>query len=736
MGSSGAKPALADLDIYICGIGHKSTHYRLLKRLFAIENSNLNGNIKLSKTNENYYINNVYEYEYRYYEKTIKNINEKEITIKYNSYIFSDISINNSFSKVLSFYFYEYDVHNIRKNVLVSFAEENRIKNSISELYKKSNESLPIIIFITNNKNYNEQLDYVNYIPSVTKIREDLFNGNNNSDHNIDIHELSEKLFVKYLKSKLFRIYAYYNELGYNLNFIKQLSAINYEIQTRLTIALLGESGCGKSTLLNLIFNELVARMNASSKDVTTKCSEYYLPVKVPERRIGQLRFLDFPGLKGESNYEIVKKEILKKINEYRKNLEQIDIALFYISNGNIRDINENSKNIINLLHENNIRIIFILNGIIRLEDLEKKKQALKNEIGNDEILNDNFDNFVNCDYKLEYDLKRRDGISSIFSKINDIIRNGVDNYNINNINIDNYENELETLSINNRIFQNYPNFEILQQSIKLKSQILVATYSLCSLGSSFINLAFPVVDTFVSIGFQTAMVFNLLKFYNENPSDYDKVQIIASNGDTIRRNTNKNINYGYPEINSHVIGLNSRMVIEASKEAIKNSIKEAGKEAAKTAVNIGLKETAKKLTKEGMKESIEIAINAGLKETAKKLTKEGVEEAIEVTAKETVKQVSEQIIAKQGSKVWLVNLGKCVPFIGVGICMVFNTYSTAKTGHKLLIYLEKNCMNNKHKRVNIIKSKILSVQNIIRQVETIIEEQRRESIQQSLLIN
>ena len=736
MGSTNSKPEIADLDIYFCGITQNSIYYRIIKTMFKNEDNYYNNTIRLTNRNNRYYINNEYSYNYRYFIQTIENINNEKRTIKYNSYIFTDIPVNENFSRVLSFYLREYDVHNNRKNVIVSFTNENQIQNSINLLISTSNESLPIRIFISDHNNYDDRLDYVNYIPSIANIRTNLLNGNDNPDNDIDIHEQAERAFITYLQSKLFRIYVYYNELGYNLNFINPLNEINNRIQIHATIALVGESGCGKSTLLNFVFNELVARVNTSSKDVTTKCSEYYLPVKVPERRIGQLRFLDFPGLKGESNYEIVKKEILKKINEYRKNLEQIDIALFYISNGNIRDINENSKNIINLLHENNIRIIFILNGIIRLEDLEKKKQALKNEIGNDEILNDNFDNFVTCDYKLEYDLKRRDGISSIFSKINDIIRNGVDNYNINNINIDNYENELETLSINNRIFQNYPNFEILQQSIKLKSQILVATYSLCSLGSSFINLAFPVVDTFVSIGFQTAMVFNLLKFYNENPSDYDKVQIIVSNGDTIRRNTNKNINYGYPEINSHVIGLNSRMVIEASKEAIKNSIKEAGKEAAKTAVNIGLKETAKKLTKEGMKESIEIAINAGLKETAKKLTKEGVEEAIEVTAKETVKQVSEQIIAKQGSKVWLVNLGKCVPFIGVGISMVFNTYSTAKTGHKLLIYLEKNCMNNKHKRVNIIKSKILSVQNIIRQVETIIEEQRRESIQQSLLIN
>ena len=176
-----------------------------------------------------------------------------------------------------------------------------------------SNESLPIRIFISDRNNYDDRLDYVNYIPSIANIRTNLLNGNDNPDNDIDIHEQAERAFITYLQSKLFRIYVYYNELGYNLNFINPLNEINNRIQIHATIALVGESGCGKSTLLNFVFNELVARVNTSSKDVTTKCSEYYLPVKVPERRIGQLRFLDFPGLKGESNYEIVKKEILKK---------------------------------------------------------------------------------------------------------------------------------------------------------------------------------------------------------------------------------------------------------------------------------------------------------------------------------------------------------------------------------------------------------------------------------------
>ena len=49
-------------------------------------------------------------------------------------------------------------------------------------------------------------------------------------------------------------------------------------------------------------------------------------------KNIGQLRFLDFPGLKNENNYEYVEKEIQNKIKKYESNNEQIDIALLFIS--------------------------------------------------------------------------------------------------------------------------------------------------------------------------------------------------------------------------------------------------------------------------------------------------------------------------------------------------------------------------------------------------------------------
>ena len=63
---------------------------------------------------------------------------------------------------------------------------------------------------------------------------------------------MTKNTIITYLKTKLFRIYAYYNEFGYNLNLINPLNIINTKIEIHATIALVGESGCGKSNLLNL----------------------------------------------------------------------------------------------------------------------------------------------------------------------------------------------------------------------------------------------------------------------------------------------------------------------------------------------------------------------------------------------------------------------------------------------------------------------------------------------------
>lgn len=88
------------------------------------------------------------------------------------------------------------------------------------------------------------------------------------------------------------------------------------KIKMTVTVALLGYLGCGKSTLINLLFNELVARTSTSATDVTTECSEqYYFPIQdTKEEDIGQIRFLDFPGITEADNYKkIIEPKIKKK---------------------------------------------------------------------------------------------------------------------------------------------------------------------------------------------------------------------------------------------------------------------------------------------------------------------------------------------------------------------------------------------------------------------------------------
>ena len=76
----------------------------------------------------------------------------------------------------------------------------------------------------------------------------------------------------------------------------------------------------------------------------------------------------------------------------------------------------------------------------------------------------------------------------------------------------------------------------------------------------------------------------------------------------------------------------------------------------------------------------------------------------------------------KEGSKVWLVNLGKAIPFIGAGISGIINTFNTSKLGYKVISYFD-NKLNSPENRVILIKGKILALQNIISQVEKIIQQ-------------
>jgi GTP-binding protein EngB required for normal cell division len=293
---------------------------------------------------------------------------------------------------------------------------------------------------------------------------------------------MCEKALFNFIITKLYRMDMYYNQLGYNLNMINPFNEINYKIKVHLTIGLVGYSGCGKSTLINILFNQLVCIASSSATDVTTKCSEYYLPVNQDSDNVGQIRFLDFPGINNETNYyEVVEPEINRKIKEYKKNREQIDLVLFYIPNGVERQLNDTGLELIKLLHSNKIKILFIINGLIEEFLLNDKKIELKNEINDNEIfknikdkneiLKDDFSNLINTNYYQYYNNIGKKGIPLIIEKIIDIIKLKDKNFRIKDITVDNYNEKLEELKTLTRLFELYKNMSDLRNSIRIKSK-------------------------------------------------------------------------------------------------------------------------------------------------------------------------------------------------------------------------------------------------------------------------
>ena len=354
-----------DLNIYLL-LNSNYKYYRILKKIFCDTDINKNGDI--GNNNEE-----KYSYEYRILKHEV-NYDEKIIKKNYNCFVFKN-EIDQKFSDILIEHFFEYDVHNKRNNVIVNFSSSEYIINSINNMKEKSKESIPFLIIIGNVANYDEKLSYINYMPNIDIIKNNL---NNDNLSEKQLKDLSFEAFKNCLLAKLYRMDMYYNQIGYNLNLINPLNDINSRIKSYLTIGLVGYSGNGKSTLINLIFNELVSKVSTSATDVTTECIEYYLPIQnlnENEQNIGQIRFLDFPGITEDKNYiNVVEPKIKSKIKEYQNNYEQIDIVLFYIPNGVGREFTESGKKLINLLHQNNIKIIFIVNGECKDFLLKEKK--------------------------------------------------------------------------------------------------------------------------------------------------------------------------------------------------------------------------------------------------------------------------------------------------------------------------------------------------------------------------
>ena len=765
----------ADLNIYVCGnintFSNEEDEFYLFD-MTAWRNNNVLDQIfdKIDKTNNGSIqlndSNNI-QYQYKFRQK----IKDNKI---YNAFLF----LNKADEKFLDFLFehlYEIDIKNENKNVILFYGEDHEIINCLKKLEEKSAETIPFLIII-NNSEYNDDLKYINYIPNINKIKSTLEKENENISEN-ELFNLCEKALVNYINMKLFRIDMYYNQLGYNLNMINPTDETYLKIKVYITIGLFGYSGCGKSTLINLVFNEIVAKTSPSSVDVTTKCKEYYLPIpKNDDEDIGQIRFLDLPGISGEKNYHnIVKPELIKKLQEYRRKMEQIDVALFFIPNGNIREFTDVGLELVDLLKENNIKIIFVVNGEIKESDKKTKSQKIRNQLKDKGVLNQDLSNIIYTNFYQNCKHTKKEGISKLFENIIKEIEIKDKKFKVEDLNIENYNEKLNNLSKCNRIFENYSNMKAIKEKAKVNANLSVTGYSALALGSSAISLVVPVVDYALTIGYQVAMVYTIFNIYELKPRDYNIVDIIITGGNRIERKEKikqeikKNENSdeqenkensqsfigGVKKIKNSAIyarqyGIKKVATKEAEKVVVEKTIKTVVTDtieiaALNTATNsmetllvntaekavtnsiekIAL-ESSKQLFQSGLKEGANIMVDIA-KEGFIGVMEEGGEQILVSGSKESVKTITETILIKQGGKPWLINLGKVVPIIGTVISASMNTYTTAILGKRMVDKLDKEFEDNQQRQVDLIKGIIYGIFNIIEQMKSIIEDEHNE---------
>ena len=755
-----------DLNIYICGNINTflncedgfnfiaSRNYYVLEQIFDKNNKAKSGNIQLQNGCEMYY-----QYELR------QKIKDKK---KYNAFLFFN-KADEEFLDMLFDHLFEIDHKNGNKNVVIFFGEENEINKSINKLEEKSAETVPFLIII-NNSEYDDKLKYINYIPDLNKIKSILKEENEKASED-ELSSLCEKGLINYINMKLFRIDMYYNQLGFNLNLINPMDETYLKIKVHITIGLLGYSGCGKSTLINLVFNQLVARTSASSVDVTKQCKEYYLPIKeTDDEDVGQIRFIDFPGISEDKNYQnIVKPQLKKKLEEYKENMEQIDVALFFINNGNAREFNDTGLELVDLLKENNIKIIFVINGPINNAIKNAKKQKIRNQLGNKGVLDEDLKNVVYTNFFQNFKETEKAGISQIFENIIEAIQIKDQKFKVEEINVENYNEKLEHLSKCNRTFEHYSSMDSIKEKARLKANLSVAGYSALAFGSSAISLVIPVVDCALTIGYQVAMVYTIFNIYELKPKDYNIVNIIITGGCNIdkkekkmeKKKTDEDKNENSEIIKGsvkEVLKDTSNGAIFAGQYGIKTvATKEAGKvviektvqtvvtdtveiaaikstsntmealivnTVEKTVTNSVEKlaiESSKQLVNTGLKEGTNIAVNVA-KEALVGVVAEGGEEVFLAGSKESIKTITETIIIKQGGKPWLINLGKAVPFIGAVLSAAMNTYSTAKLGKRLVDKFDEEFDDNQQRQVDLIKGIIYGIENVIEQMKLIIK--------------
>ena len=155
--------------------------------------------------------------------------------------------------------------------------------------------------------------------------------------------------------------------------------------------------------------------------------------------------------------------------------------------------------------------------------------------------------------------------------------------------------------------------------------------------------------------------------------------------------------------------------------------MKAVGKTAQETVKTVAV-ESVKEIIEAGVKEGASAVATNVAKLAVAEVAKEGTEGIVTVGAQESIKRITEEIAVKQGGNVSLINLGKCVPFIGAALSGIIISTSTALLGNQIINKFDEDFDKNRERNVKRIKSKIYGLNNVIVQLKQIIRDEIQEA--------
>ena len=249
---------------------------------------------------------------------------------------------------------------NIKQNTILYF-EDNPKESHLKDIFLKKIEEMgfiyrPRLIFVTKKKSKFDFKDK-RYITNII--------------WNDDSPEGQKKLFDKIL-STIWSIDCYFNQR------LNEIERFNIEDQTdifkglkdnpldySINLFLTGLSRAGKSSFINLVRGNLTALESNDKESVTSKLTEYVINVNNKDDNDDDycsIKLIDSPGMVFDFNERLQnKKAVLDSIiKAFEDNsINKIDIVLFFFLEGNSL---ENTKEILNILNENNFTVLFIIN--------------------------------------------------------------------------------------------------------------------------------------------------------------------------------------------------------------------------------------------------------------------------------------------------------------------------------------------------------------------------------------